>query len=798
MRMKEKMFSRALVLAMLFLVSIPLSAQIFVEEAIERGIDATIASLGLGGSGVSTIDFDQDGDDDITLGDNLGVRFYENNNGVFELIDVDIETPPGDLRGVVWSDINNDGHFDLLLSSYLGEVRFYKNLGNMVFEDITESSGIANVNTGNWGVSFADINRDGFVDLQLCRYVGWLDIPEDPSVDQLLWTRLYLNNGDDTFTDFTIDSGFIIEPAPVFQGVFLDINNDLWPDNFSIIDRDPGNRMFINNEGVFEDVTDEYGVSYPFNDIMSNSIADYDNDGDLDIFMTNNGGFVTPSYLLENNNNGESFTEVAADVGVQTFDFCWGAVWIDADNDGWQDLFFGNRFSSQNYFYINNGGNFTLAQDEMLLDEEVPSFSAAKGDFDNDGFSDLMVNSRSPDRSILLMNQGGDNHYIKLTPHGTLSNSMATGSWIRVYADSDTYVHFTLCGEGYISQNSQHLNFGLGEETTEVDSVEIWYPSGHMDTYYNLPADSSYHFYEGETFQVEITSDVFGICDGEEMTLDAGDFDTIEWSSGETTRYLTVNETGLYSVTVSNEFGITATDTFEVEVQPIPIISVSITPNPCLGDSLAVISLEDILGIETESVVWDNGMTGSTIDSLQAGTYSYDYLSVSGCSTSGSVEIIDPSELVLLSTMTPADEGQANGSITLLIFGGAAPYTVGLDGETVSTTIDNLEAGTYPLVVTDSNGCSETIEVTVESTLSVSEIEKDKFSVSPNPASNTIEVKSTAFLDQLLIYNATGTLQKEFKSPTNIIDISELASGIYVIIAISDGGILGHSRLVKE
>ncbi|MFT6354260.1 MAG: WD40 repeat protein, partial [Cryomorphaceae bacterium] len=118
-----------LLFSFLILMKSSTSAQIFVEEGLERGVDAIIATSGLGGPGVSSIDFDQDGDDDLTLGNNGTVFFYQNNEGQFQLIDLDIETPPGEIRGVMWTDINNDGNLDLLISSYNGEIRLYKNIG---------------------------------------------------------------------------------------------------------------------------------------------------------------------------------------------------------------------------------------------------------------------------------------------------------------------------------------------------------------------------------------------------------------------------------------------------------------------------------------------------------------------------------------------------------------------------------------------------------------------------------------------------------------------------------------------
>jgi len=402
------------------------SGQIFIDEGQDRGLDAIISTLSVGGSGVSSVDFDQDGDDDLTLGNNGNILFYENVDGQFNLIDPNIDTPSGEIRGVIWTDINNDGNLDLMISAYLGEIRLYKNIGSFEFEDITETSGISYEVAPNWGISFSDVNRDGFVDLQISRYQNWVNPPESPSVQPELWTRLYLNNGDETFTDSTIESDFVIEPAPVFLGVFFDFNNDLWPDNYSIIDRVPGNRLFVNNQGTFSDITQEYDVSFPINDPMSNSIADYNNDGYLDIFMTNNSSDITSTILLQND-QGQAFSNVTEAAGVEVFEFGWGAIWVDADNDGWQDLFFGLQ-DDPNYFFLNDQGSFIDQSDEMQLENEVPSLSAAKGDYNNDGYYDMIVQSKAPDRSLLLMNQGNENNFIKLTPHGTVSNSMATGS----------------------------------------------------------------------------------------------------------------------------------------------------------------------------------------------------------------------------------------------------------------------------------------------------------------------------------------------------------------------------------
>ncbi len=774
-------------------------AQIFVEEGLERGLDAIISTQTLGGSGVSSVDFDQDGDDDLTLGNNGDILFYENSEGQFQPIDLGIETPPGEVRSVIWTDINNDGNLDLLISAQVGEVRLYKNNGELQFEDITESCGISADGASNWGASFSDINRDGYVDLQLCRYSTTPDIPNNPSIEPHLWTRLYLNNGDETFTDITTASGLVIDPSPAFLGVFLDFNNDLWPDNYTIIDRAPGNRLFENNEGSFTDVTEEFSASYPNNAFMSNSVADYNNDEYLDIFMTNSGALNKTTHLLENN-QGESFSNATEDAGVGFLEFSWGAVWIDANNDGWQDLFFSTQLAVPNYFLLNDQGVFALESDEMELGANVPSYSAAKGDYDNDGYYDLVVQSRAPDRSLLLMNQEDDNSYIKITPHGTVSNSMAIGSWIKVYVNGISYVHYTLCGEGYIAQNSQHLIFGFGGETSTVDSLSIWYPSGHRDIYFNLPADSAYHFYEGETYSVDIVPNDTLICEGEQIVLDAGEHANYLWNTGETTRFISADAAGVYSVTVTNEFGISASNDMTVEILPTPIISETISPNACLGDSTAAISLENLLDIPVDSVFWNNGMTGVSIDSLFAGEYSYVFTDANGCKAMGSVWIIDPSEFLVFANSNPEDLGQANGTINLTIFGGVPPYVVIFEGDTIDATITDLTAGEYTITIIDTYGCVVTVDITVDSTLGLAGNKpSDSISVYPNPTGGRVEINSELAISRVVVYGSTGVLEKnEYTREDKSVNLENLASGLYLLQVELANSQVGYFRIVKQ
>jgi hypothetical protein len=771
-------------------------AQIFIEESLERGVDF-ISAIELEGVALSAVDFDQDGFDDLSLASKGEVYFYKNNGGFFQVVNLDIEAPPGDITAVLWADINNDGKLDLFLCSHSGFVKLYKQEDNLQFEDISSQSGIASTATNNWGASFVDFNRDGFLDLHVCRYESWLNPPANPDIEPEVWSRLYMNNGDETFTDLTIESGLIINPSPVFLGVFPDLNNDLWPDNYSIIDRAPGNELFINNQGIFQNRTGEWNAGYAANDIMSNAVGDYNNDGFLDIYMTNSGGSSFPSYLLRND-SAEQFTDVALATGVQSLDFCWGAVWLDADNNGWEDLYFVNQFNSPNYLFLNDGGTFDDAQDQVETDAQVPSFSVAKGDFDNNGYADLFVQSKFPNRSSLLMNQFEDNHFIKITPHGTVSNAMAIGTWIKVYSGETELVHFTLCGEGFVSQNTQNHIFGLGDGISQVDSVIIWYPSGHLDSYYNLDSDTAYHFYEGETYFAEIIANQTNICEGEVLTLDAGEHASYSWNTGDSTRYIATDTSGVYTVEVSNEFGITSTASYELEIQPNPIVSVSISPNVCAGGEDAAISLTNITGVPADSVIWDNGMEGSLIDSLGIGEYSFLFTDLYGCLDSGTVVIQDPPPLAVYSNTTPEEASSANGSISIIIFGGISPYTILFDGDTVSTFIDGLAAGTYAFEVIDSNGCTDVIEVVVENTLQSNDQSRESFVVYPNPVRSELFIESNAPIAGIEVLNVLGQQVKKEVSNMSAINMSDLSDGYYTLLITFRSGQAMHAKVLKR
>jgi len=769
-------------------------SQIFTEKGQEWGLDAIVTAHDWG-SGVSTYDFNQDGFDDVTLVTDSGdILFYINVEGEsFQLVDFGISSPAGFTKQVLWVDYDNDHDLDIFISSYFGKAQLYRNNGNFSFQDVTESAGLSNSTAPNYGVAFGDYDNDGDLDLHITRYYIETPPPESPDVLPNLWSRLYKNNGDGTFSDATIESNFYFNPVVAFQSVWFDLDNDNDQDNFIIVDRAPGNRFFKNENGNFDDVTDDFGVSYPGNDFMSNSIADYDNDGFLDIFMTNSGSIFanTPSVLLKNV-EGENLLNVSVSVGLQIYNFGWGATWADVNNDGWKDLFFVTEEFEHNYFYLNDGGTFMAAHDLIETNDDYPCFAVGRGDFNNDGHYDLAVQGMSPNPSQLLMNSGSENNWIKVHLSGTISNSMAIGSTILAYVGEDLFMEYTFCGENYISQNSQYQILGVGEAEI-VDSVTVTYLSGHRDIYYDQPVNNTYYFTEGESYSVQITASDTLICAGESIILNAGAHNEYLWSTGETSAEISVNSTGLYSVETTNEFGVTSSDSILVTVNPVPEIMVTTSSNPCNGDALATIQLNNNAGVDADSILWSSGFTGSFIDSLTAGQYAYQYFDVNGCTAEGSITITDPPVMAVFFESSPSDPDEANGSIFISIFGGIGPYTITLMGDTVDTEITNLAPGIYTVTVVDSFGCEKILEIEVESTLSANLNTIDGIKIYPSPVRDQLKISSPIEIQGVSVISLTGREVFQAKESFDSIDISAISSGVYIVIIK-----LGHSQYVRK
>ncbi len=476
-----------------------LSAQILYEEqASQLGANVSYGITGLGG-GISFFDYNQDGLDDITVSSEEGTNIYflKNIGGTFE-IDAAIAIENFQrTKQVLWVDINNNGHYDLHITSISGASRLYQNTGNLSFTDITESSGLPMENLNTYGAAWGDIDNDGFLDL-------YLSNKSNGNID-----RLYRNNGDNTFTNVTQSAGLTTVAFESFCASFLDYNNDGFQDIYVAIDRfDTKNILYENNgDGTFTDVSDISGAGL-FMGAMSTTIGDYNQDGWLDIYITNSYEDFIPNTtvgnaLLKNNGNG-TFTNVADITGTTFNSIGWGAIFLDADNNTKIDIYVsGEIFNNPDYlpsaFYQNQGDNtYIIPENIGFEDDNKRSFSNALGDVDNDGYTEMVVVNDYNEPIFLWKNLSNQsNNWLKVKLEGTESNRQGIGSWIEIAVNGEKQYNYTVLGEGYLGQNSAYEFFGIGESAS-IDYVKVSWLSGIVDYIENPEINEHMTIVEGE------------------------------------------------------------------------------------------------------------------------------------------------------------------------------------------------------------------------------------------------------------------------------------------------------------
>ncbi len=715
------MLRLASIILYLTLINVSISSgQYFEDVATQLSINPQYISGNNWGTGISFFDVNQDGWDDLTYArDYDSLLVYFNNEGIFTRHAIALPDS-GMLKNALWFDYDNDGNLDLFLSFYQGKFYLLKNNGDFIFSDITETSGLSNLPAFNYGATVADVNRDGFLDIYISRYSG---IPSHPYHQK--YNLLFLGSSDGVFTNVTLESGLNNTVRPTFLSVIFDYDMDGWPDIYEINDRTLFDNIMHRNLGnaMFSDATIQSNSAFNQGHPMTATVGDYDNDGFLDVFMTNstyNPSLNVTTKVLKNSGNGY-FSDVSESVGLALHEFSWGGLWIDHDNNGLQDLYVATSPIVQNApvykdIFLRQLDNHTFVKDSTVFADMVAqrNYSIARGDLNNDGFYDIITHSIAPYESNVWLNSGNENNYVKITLEGSVSNRMAIGSWIRVFSGGQKYTQYTMCGENYISQNSQHHIFGLGDHIL-VDSIHVEYPSGHVDRFYDLDANFHYYLIEGETYLVSILGNESShdvLCSGESLVLypDGTHFKYL-WNTGDTTQSITVSQSGLYHLTTWNEFGLPAfSDTVEVVLQQEPDVNIVASHVSCPGGMNGSLEVVVSNGIP-QQIAWTHGAEGAMLDSLSEGVYSFNGLDSAGCFISGSAYIAEPPPFQSsISTTDVLCHGESTGTVSVLLAGGTQPYDLHWQG----VTPDFLPAGSFTLTVMDLNGCELSLAYTIQ------------------------------------------------------------------------------------
>jgi len=444
--------------------------------------------------GISFCDFDEDGFEDISMNSDAGYPAYvfKNNSNNFEYFSPQLglnDSLQSEL--FLWVDYDNDGDRDLFIGYWDTFNRLYRNDGNFVLTEITAQAGLPLDSMTTMAACWGDYDNDGFLDLYFTNY------------SEFQRNYLFHNNGDGTFTDVTIAAGvqdalggtnFYKTPLAV---VFFDFNLDGWQDIYIANDHFASNTLYKNmGDGTFTDVSISSNANVS-GFMMGIAVGDYDNDGDFDLYVSND---PYGNYLLKNNGD-ETFTEIADSLGLSVNKVCWGVNFFDYDNDTDLDLYVSVAEGTVNYenvMFANNGDGSFMQMFGIGLDDQKSSYGNAIGDYNNDGFYDIAVYNQI-DLMNLYKNSGNTNNWIKLSLEGVISNREGTGSLIEFFIDGNKMIRQTHCGISYMSQNSSSLIIGAGEET-EIDSIIIkWAGSGNIDILRNVAVNQTITVVEGST-----------------------------------------------------------------------------------------------------------------------------------------------------------------------------------------------------------------------------------------------------------------------------------------------------------
>lgn len=522
----------------------------FISQSQTQFIDATkqykiehIYGKGTAGGGVSFIDFDGNGFDDISLAssESRPLVFYKNINGVLSKANL----LPGfieEVKSLLWVDFDNDGDKDLFLALANNHNKLFENNGNLQLNDITEKSGISLIKYTSFGACWGDYDRDGLLDL----YVGERRV--QTSVEQNV-SVLYKNNGNKTFTDVSLNTNTSDPGKTPFCSSFIDYNNDMWPDIYTAHDRNRGNTLLENINGQrFESVGFEKGCDLKMNG-MSVSLADINNDGWQEIYVSN----TTEGNALFLNENG-IFKNLSDSIGVAFKGVAWGTNFLDGDNDGDQDLYvssmlIGKEMITSSYFK-NHHPLLKFTKELHAPSDTVSSFNNAIGDLNKDGHYDILVgNSEFP--TSLFLNSGSENNFIGLNLRGKKSNRDGIGSRIKAVAKGQTQYLYTQCGVGFLGQNSGTILIGMANDEI-LDSLIITWPTGHIDIFTELNNQNWYEFYEGQS-----TNDVIHIDPSIALKTKKEEKESISFYPNPTTNKIKlVNYDGFQNVKIVNNIGI--------------------------------------------------------------------------------------------------------------------------------------------------------------------------------------------------------------------------------------------------
>ena len=440
------------------------------------------AGVGHQGYGMGCVFADYDGDADLDLYlTNYGANVLYRNNGNSTFTDVtEIAGVGCELwsTGAAFADVDGDTDLDLYVCNYV--TYDLEQLEQMKEESLQSGKPVPSA-----------LNPHVFE-------------PQD--------NVFYRNNGDGTFNDVTAEVGVAAAGGRSMQAVFSDFDNDNHLDLYVANDTSTNHVYRNNGDGTFADVSDESWAA-DFRGSMGLTAGDYDADGDIDLFMSHWVDEENALYRNLFKEDGvaerirfvdESYTAMLAEESIKQIG--WGTALFDYDNDGDLDIFVTNGSTFQEIkqpevlipqpdaLFRNDGDGMFTDVSESTGIAALPlrvGRGATFGDYDNDGDVDIfVVNNRAP--PTLLRNEGdlltGRNNWLHVKLIGTGANRDAIGAKIQVKTADQTQIREIYAGDSYMSFNSYVVEFGVGN-ASRIETLQITWQNGSTETRHNIPVN---------------------------------------------------------------------------------------------------------------------------------------------------------------------------------------------------------------------------------------------------------------------------------------------------------------------
>ena len=477
--------------------------------------------------GLVLFDYDNDGDVDIYLLNGAPLKgtptpdrpprdaLYRNDGG-WRFTDVTATSglcDTGHGLAAVAGDYDADGDLDVYVANF-GPNKLYRNNGEGTFTDVTSQAGVGDGPRVGAGVNWLDIDADGDLDLFVGRYVDFTYERHVPNVINghptyagprpypRMPNALYRNNGDGTFTDVSVESGIAASLGAGMGTVCGDFDNDGDAD-ICVANDMYENFLFVNDgRGRFSENALAAGLACDVNgDIMGNmgvACGDYNNDGLLDLYITN---YQEQMAVLYKNLGDGLFEDVSLLTGAgagSVHNVKWGCGFADFDNDGWRDIYVAvghlqdnvglwddrSEYFAANVLLVNTGdGKFVNVSDSAGDGMKVKLSSRGAGfdDLDNDGDIDVVVSNIRREPTILRNDSPDQGRWLQVDLRGK-KNRFGIGARVSVVAGDLTLIDEVHSGQGYQSDYGHRLYFGLGKRD-RIDRVEVRWPGGAKETF---------------------------------------------------------------------------------------------------------------------------------------------------------------------------------------------------------------------------------------------------------------------------------------------------------------------------